>query len=225
MEGAILTRKDKTAVRVQKGVFYSPRNHFYAFDIYINGTEFLDVDEANALFEAEGLLHAQTLFRGTLEDCLQYSNQFVSTIPPMLGLPEIAENFCEGVIIKPVKVSRFNNDKRVILKNKNERWTEKKSFEKAIKRNDALPEKVKKLQEAIATYATENRLDNVLSKIGEVSIADFKQVLGLFSKDIVEDFTKDYQSVLADMDKKELKLVKKSLGRVVPLMVRRKLKK
>ena len=50
---------NKKAIRVQKGIYYSPDNHFFAFDIMLNATTFLSVSEANFLFEKEGLLHAK----------------------------------------------------------------------------------------------------------------------------------------------------------------------
>ena len=51
--------KNNQAIKVQKGIAYSPDNHFFAFDIMLNATTFLSVSEANFLFEKEGLLHAK----------------------------------------------------------------------------------------------------------------------------------------------------------------------
>jgi len=112
-------------VRIQKGVFYSPKNDFYAFDIRINQEEYLNVEEANEYFKTIGLFYAKTLFKGSFEACLEHSNDFNSKIPKWLGLPEIEKNICEGVIIKPVKSRYFNNGARVIFKNKNEKWSVK----------------------------------------------------------------------------------------------------
>ena len=39
------------------------------------------MDKANAYFEKEGIFHAKTLFRGNLEECLKYPNEFQTTIP------------------------------------------------------------------------------------------------------------------------------------------------
>lgn len=215
--------KDKTAIRVQKGVFYSPENHFYAFDLLINADRYLDVDVANKYFEKYQLLHAKTIFRGSIEDCLNYPNEFQSRIPKELKLPEIMPNIVEGVVIKPSKTSYFNNGTRVILKNKNQKWSEKEKFGKRIKVEEPLPEKVIKLHEAILTYVTENRLNNVLSKIGEVTQKDFGKVLGMFSKDVVEDFLKDYHKIMDDLEKKEAKSVTKSFFKKASELVRSKL--
>jgi len=43
--------KDTSAIKVQKGIYYSPKNHFYAFDILINNERYLDVNKANYHFE------------------------------------------------------------------------------------------------------------------------------------------------------------------------------
>lgn len=213
--------KDKAAIRVQKGVFYSPKNHFFAFDLMINADRYLDIDVANNYFEKYQLLHAKTIFRGSIEDCLNYPNEFQSRIPNELGLPEIVPNIVEGVVIKPAKTRYFNNGTRVVLKNKNQKWSEKEKFGKRIKVEEPLPEKVVKLQEAILTYVTENRLNNVLSKIGEVTQKDFGKVLGMFNKDVVEDFLKDYHEIMDELEKKEAKSVTKSYQKVAAELVRK----
>lgn len=215
-------KKDKKAIMVQKGIFYSPHNHFYAFDILVNLTTYLDVEVANRYFEKHDLLHAKTIFRGNITDCLNYPNDFHSTLPKTLNLPEITPNVVEGTIIKPVKTRRFNNGVRVILKNKNEKWSENKKYPKRIKVQAPVPEKILKLQEAIATYVTENRLNNVVSKIGEVSDKDYGKVLGMFNKDVIEDFLKDYGHLTEELEKKELKLVTKSFIKIASTLVRKK---
>ncbi len=215
--------KIKGATRVQKGVFYAPQNLFLAFDILINNQRYLSVDEANYYFEKHDLLHAKTLFRGSIDECLAYPNEFDSTIPEQLGLPLILPNICEGVVIRPVEPIFFHNGSRLLLKNKNEKWAEKKQFKTRIRKEEPLPERVVKLKEAILTYATENRLDNVLSKVGEVNHKDIGKVLGLFSKDIVEDFTKDYAELYEALEKKEQKMITKSIVKASANMVRERL--
>lgn len=201
---------NRKASLVQKGIYYSPDNHFFAFDIVLNSEIYLDVDVVNAYFEKYDLLYAKTLFSGTLEECLKYPNDFNSTIPKEFELPELAPNTVEGVVIRPLKSRHLNNGVRVILKNKNEKWAENRKFHKSIKHKDELSDKVIKLQEAILTYVTENRLNNVLSKIGEVTEKDFGKVLGMYNKDVVEDFLKDYHEIIAELEKKEQKQVTKS---------------
>lgn len=218
-------KRDANAVRVQKGVFYSPSNHFYAFDILINTEKYLDVDRANALFEKVGLLYAKTLFRGSLEDCLKYPNDFNSHIPMELGLPEIEDNTSEGSVIKPVKTLFMHSGSRLILKNKNEKFAERMKVKKrpVSQKQENIPEHIQALRDQITAYVTENRLDNVLSKIGEVSMRDFGKILGMLNKDIVEDFSKDFAEELAPLEKKEVKLITKFIGKKTPGLVREKL--
>ena len=209
---------DNTASKVQKGVFYCPTNEFYAFDILINGDRYLDVDEANFLFEGEDILHAKTLFRGSLADCLDYSNAFDSLIPVLLDLPQMSPNICEGTVIRPVKTRYLADGKRIIIKNKNEKWSERK---RSVTTADPAPVsgKVALLKEAISTYVTENRLDNVLSQLGDVTPDDRGKIIGLFSKDTIDDFTKDYETQILELDKAEFKSVRKSIGMKVQELV------
>ncbi len=215
---------DKKSTIVQKGIFYSPKNHFYAFDILINSEIYLDVDTSNEYFEKQNLLHAKTIFRGNINECLDYPNDFNSTLPTEFNLPELVPNVVEGVVIRPIKTRHFNNRVRVILKNKNEKWSENKKYHKSIKLEDKPSEKVIKLQEAILTYVTENRLNNVLSKIGEVSQKNFGRVLGMFNKDVVEDFLKDYSQITDELEKKELKLITKSFAKTATELINNRIK-
>lgn len=215
--------RTKSAIKVQKGIYYSPNNHFYAFDILINTETYLDVDQVNELFEKHNIVHAKTIFRGPLNECISYPNDFETAIPKAFNLPAITPNITEGVVIKPVTPLFFNNGSRVILKNKNEKWAENTRFNKIIREEDEPTEKLLKLQEAIATYVTENRLNNVLSKIGAVTIKDFGKVIGMFNKDIITDFLKDYQDRVAELEKKEAKKLNKSFSKKAADLVKKAL--
>lgn len=215
-------KKNNHAQKVQKGVHYSPDNLFYAFDVMVDGN-YLGLDHANACFQAANLLHAKTLFRGTPEEALAYPNDFNSTLPAALGLPDIGENVVEGTVIRPVLTAYLANGKRVILKNKNDKWAEKKQRSKSSAPAPALPAHILELRELAIEYVNENRLNNVLSKIGDVTIKDFGRVLGAFNKDIFDDFSKDNTVRLAEVEKADLKLVNKLFGRVAADMVRQRL--
>jgi Rnl2 family RNA ligase len=206
--------KDQQALKTQKGIFYSPSNEFYAFDIMINQTNYLDVNIGNQLFEKAGLIYAKNLFQGSLDECLTYPNTFESTIYKQLHLPEIKPNIAEGVVIKPVKACFLGGGQRVILKNKNEKWEEVAQMSKRTKKAPAdIPEQVKSLQDKILNYVTENRFNNLLSKIGYFEMKDFGKVLGMFSKDIVEDFAKDFDKEMNELDKSEQKHIKKAISK------------
>ncbi|MFV0555005.1 MAG: RNA ligase, Rnl2 family [Mangrovibacterium sp.] len=200
---------------VQQGIYYSPANDFYAFDICIDQERYLDADTANALFAKHGFLYAQTLFRGSLADCMDYPNEFKTTIPQLLHLPEIEGNCCEGVVIRPVQPSFLQIGSRVIIKNKNDRWSENnKHIDKAVlkqvirQEGDELSEEAQALCELVYEYITTNRLNNLLSKLGAVNFKkDFGKVCGMYSKDVLTDFLKSHQAQYDALEKPEAKAI------------------
>lgn len=207
------------AVFVQKGVYYSPDNDFYAFDILVNKEQYLDTDTMNSLFETVGFLYAKTLFRGLLTDCLQYPNNFQSQISRWLGLPDLQQNICEGVVVRPVQPCFLRNGSRVLIKNKNEKWTENNKYiDKGILKSllsqqpETLSDDAQILCEEIAKYISENRLQNVISKIGTVTQKDYGKLLGLFCKDTLEDFLKSNRTEYEKLEKFESKAINKFLN-------------
>ena len=104
---------------VQRGIWYAPTYDFYAFDIYVftvDGGYFLPVMEANSLFSTAGLIYARNLFVGPLDDCLAYPCLFPTWIPAELGLPPIGDNFCEGIVLKPLDPIVLPDGGRVAVK-------------------------------------------------------------------------------------------------------------
>lgn len=205
----------KNAIKVQKGIEYAPYNDFYAFDIKLNGVTYLDTDIINSIFEKTGFFYAKTLFEGTLEEALRFPNVFNSKIPTWLRLPEM-NNMCEGTIIKTLKTKYFGNGARVILKNKNEKWIEKskmvKKERKATQKQVDFSETAQNIWGEIQQYVTANRLNNVVSKIGEFEPKIMGKVIGLFAQDILEDFEKDFPAVFTTIEKDEHKRINKKLN-------------
>lgn len=195
--------------RVQKKVYYNNDVDFLMFDIYVtfssgNG-EFVDMNYLPYIEEITEFKNVPVLFKGTLAECLEYENEYPSKVPSMYGLPEIEGNTCEGNVIKPIDHCVFPNGSRVILKNKNASFREKAEM-KQIKIPDPLPEHVIRLQKEGYKYITDNRLSNVLSKYGTVDQKEFGKLLGALSKDVIEDFIKDFPE-FSELDKKEQRQV------------------
>jgi len=208
----------KDAVKVQKGIEYAPHNEFYAFDIKLNGTTYLDTDVVNQIFEETGFFYAKIVFQGSLEEALKFPNVFDSKIPEWLGLPEIENNICEGTIIKTLKTRYFGNGARVILKNKNEKWTEKSKMikkDRPVKEQAYFSETAQNIWKEIQKYATVNRLNNVVSKMGEFEPKMMGKVIGLFAQDILEDFGKDFPEAFGSIEKEEQKKINKKLNTLV----------
>lgn len=69
-----------------------------------------------------------------------------------------------------------------------------------------------------------NRLNAVLSKIEEVTTNGYGKVLGIFNKDVVADFAKDYQRSIEELEKKEWKQVTKSFSAQSSQLVKQRLR-
>lgn len=191
------------ASAVQKGVFYSPNNDFYAFDVMFNGT-YLDVEKCNEVLEKAGFFYAKTLFKGSLEECLAYPNEFNSTISAQLGFPNVSNNVCEGVVIRPGTTSYLMNSSRIILKNKNDKWSEKTKVHRE-KVEKVYSDELNEVLDVLSQLVNDNRLRAVLSKIGEVTQKDFGLIAKALTTDVFEDLVKEIDlDVLSKEDKKEL---------------------
>ena len=73
--------------------------------------------------------------------------------------------------------------------------------------------------EEISQYINENRVNNVISHVGEVTEKDIGKIIGLTSKDVLEDYNKDYNT-LKEMEKEYQKMVTKYLQTEVAKAVR-----
>ena len=221
-------KNDSKISVIQKGVSYCPTHEFYAFDLYVTNEEtghFLSVDEANGFFEKGGFFHAKTLFRGTLNECLKYPNLFQSLISGWLGFPPIEGNICEGIVIRPVEPTYLRTGSRVLLKSKNERFAEKKSVKKREPKLFVEPSYSKALNNLLPVteqYVTENRLNNVVSKIGQISVPkDTGKLIGLFSKDILDDFLKEHSGNYAAIEKSEQKILNRHINSLATELIKK----
>ena len=194
--------KVKGAVKIQGRVDYHPDNMWVPFDILLRWNDkedkeiqFLcDQTQVIKYCEKVGLPHEQIMFEGTFDECLNFPVEFVDTTGHDLwGLPIIEKNISEGVVIKPNFSMFFNNGKRVILKNKGTKFKERicKNKEKQIK-DMSLNDLEQKYCNIYREYITESRLLSVFSKVGKVNEKAFGMILGMFMKDIYNDFEKEY---------------------------------
>lgn len=212
---------DHKSQLVQRGIYYSPYNDFYAFDILINGESYLDTESMNQLFEKHKFHYAKTLFKGNLTECLSYPNVFKTTIPQEFNLPELDGNICEGVVIRPINPLFFKSGERIIIKNKNEKWAENNNYiDKSLLNcllkleGENLSDDALFLCEEIYKLITINRLNNVVSKIGFIDPKkDLGKVLGLFNKDVITDFLKNNQELYNSLEKQEIKAINKFLNK------------
>lgn len=213
--------KKSNQTAVQKGVYYNPTQDFIAFDLKVDG-QYMSVDFANEIFKKFQIPHAQTLFRGSLVDCLEYPNEYITTLPQELGLPTIPNNICEGNVIRPIDPIFMYSGERLILKNKNDKFKEKHGNYQLGKKPRVVKEIASELIVMInkaQQFINDNRLRNVISKVGTITDKDFGKLMGLFTKDIIEDFTKDNDAFFI-LSKTDRGIITKRIGQDAALLVR-----
>lgn len=198
---------------IQKEVKYGEKD-FAAFDVVI-GDVVLDKKAAIQVADECGLFFVPILFTGTFKECLEINNTFQSTLTPE-GFTE--ENIAEGLVIEPVIPSWFSNGSRIYFKNKTLSFSEKKRQPKE-KQVFQLSETESDLLNEILEYNTTQRVQNVLSKFGEVTNKDFGKILGLTTQDILNEFTKETEKepkVIAEENWKQFsKLLQAEVSKVI----------
>lgn len=209
---------------VQKGVFYSPDQHFYAFDIRHNG-HFIDYYTFETMCENANLLYAKSLMIGSLEECMKYPNDGQSTIPHCFNLPKLDNNIMEGVVIKPIEAKYFPNGERVILKNKNDKFLEKTGGKHKKHKLPTLKIELSKECESylenLLTYINHNRLKNVISHVGDtITDKDFGKLLGMLMSDAIEDFLKDNEG-FKSLENNERNAINKQANKYAQQMIRK----
>lgn len=215
----------KSIKAIQKGVYYSPDVEFLAFDIYL-GYEDHREEVSRKVFrticKAVGLPYAIPLFEGTLSECLEYPNHYQTTIPGLLGLPEIENNICEGNVIRPLTPKYTSLSERVILKNKNEKFTEKDKSNKPPKVNKTIKmsESASFLLSEMSSLINENRVHSVLSKFGPVKGSDFGKVMKLLTVDVMQEFIGLHKEAYSQLEKDESKYIQKFLGQNAAKVIR-----
>ena len=173
---------------IQKRVSYGERD-FVGFDVHCLWSGSVEHKEcAIRICEQIGIPFAPIIFKGTFTECLKIENTFKSLLTPD-GYD--GENYAEGVVIEPVDPKYFGNGSRVYFKNKTKAFSEKKNARQKTPKSETISEKDHQLLEQVLQYNTEQRVSNVLSKIGKVTNKDFGKILGLTVQDMFEDFKKD----------------------------------
>lgn len=216
-----------TTVPVQKQVLYCPQTEFYAFDIAVLDEEFqyLDYDICENIFKETGFVYARSLYRGSYKEAMEWSSQHnadPTTIPELFGLTAVPNNIREGHVIKPVISKLMNNGSRIILKDKNARFAEKKKNTVIPKEKDIMTSNMsQELLDSSLLYVTEARLDNVTSKNGPVTDDNVNRMIGLLVQDALQDIKKDFDTkTLSPIDFKKMTTALASEARKLVLAAR-----
>jgi len=204
---------------VQVGIWYAPDLNFMAFDVAVepeNGQRaYIDYAAARKACESCGFLFASPLFEGTLSECVDFPNQFETTVPSRLGLPHLAtsedgmQNLAEGVVVRPCKEPRSRcsgagrkESGRGLFKRKIPQFSEKRyqneDFKKGRAGHCGVAPAISDVESAryeIMACVNEQRLAAVMSKIGRVDPRD-----QLACRRLLEDFIKDVCDSLEDAE-------------------------
>lgn len=185
--------KEEGAKKVQDGVYYHKDTKFMAFDLVIDGVN-INWAKASRLLATSGFdLTPVITVAKNFDEALEVNAEFNSMVPLYYGLitPE-TENFAEGVVIKPFSTDiTLANGKRLILKKKHPKFSEKKNKVKKEKVPVVFDEETQAILEDLLLFITENRLDNVVSKIGAITHKDFGKVSGLLVQDAIESYEEE----------------------------------
>ena len=207
--GSFPNKKPSDAKAIQNGIHYCPHHDFYAFDVLMtfeSGKQvwalFNNID--SLLDECGFKVRAQQLFKGSLEECLEYDVKFNTKLPETF-YPEIVternaswkdlDNICEGVVIKPTNCNIFVETERAVIKKKNEKFLETEANDKPqpVKKEKGDSDELVQVWNELSRYITTNRLDNVLSKIGNLTKSNMFPVMKEFSNDALEEFKLDLE--------------------------------
>lgn len=171
---------------VQKWIFYSDEQLFYAFDIIVDW-EYLNCDDCNYYFEKHWFIYAKTLYRWSLENCFMYDIKKNSILENEISNSWCVEwsNIMEWIVIRPNITKYTNWWERIIFKKKNELFSEKKA-------PDKIQFDMSKFEE-YEQYITTWRLQSVLSKEWEILLKwDCPKYAWIMVWDIEQDCVKDW---------------------------------
>lgn len=212
------------AKRVQAVVDYHPDTLFLVFDLAVND-EYLPYQIMEDMINLSGLVLAPKIVEGTFKECIEHSNKFSSKVPAMYGLQAEGDNICEGIVIRPLLEERTLGNSRVIIKSKNSKFSEKGKSKPQV---DVTVLDAIDLQnfEDLTAYLTDNRLSNVISKVGQPKQTEFGKIMGLLSQDAQADFLKDLGGTeMSDLSFEDVfgdnsKYCKKKFGKLTADFVR-----
>lgn len=189
---------------INNRVKYCKDREFFIFDIYItdneNHTTFIKYDDLTLDLQDLNLKVVPEHFTGTLKECLEYCEAnlvFKSHIPDILDneYKLLETNWEEGFVIRPIEELKLFGRDRIILKVKSPEFKEKGQNKKQIKIPVELSDTEKEVLNKLNELVTESRVYSVTSKLGQLTANDFGKVVGLYTKDLFEEFLKDNKDI------------------------------
>ena len=233
--------RNKKCSPIQKGVYYTPNHEFKLFDIcltfkdgeykYLSGYDFIKICEIFSL------PHVPVLDANIdLEKALAFKNDGESKVYSEYGLPQIQDNIMEGIVIRgwdtdlwlPNKQTEgllqseiaLSKGSRAIIKSKNDRFKEVSHQKKReTPKSQSLPENIQMIIDKLEAYITPQRVNNIISHFGEVTVKDLGNVLKEMNIDVLNEFEKENND-FNTLEKSELNVVRKILNAKVANVVK-----
>lgn len=195
---------------VQKGVYYYHGIDFMVFDIRVNTNDdsyYLSQNEVDYYLDLLPYLRGIPVSnRGKLNDLINLDPIFQTTIPSLYGLPLLEDNQAEGYVFK-VNSRHICGHSRPIIKHKNKKFDEVIKSDKKITEKDNCHDLILKA----IPYCTQNRFNNVVSKIG--TSEPLGKIQGFYIVDVLEDLNKELDADELLQFKKNQKKIKSDLVR------------
>ena len=203
---------------VQKCIYYHSKEQFVPFDLKVDNI-YMSASSFALNMKKMDIIVAPLLFEGTMTECLAYPNDEQSVLYKEFGLPQLEDNIMEGVVIKPIE-TLYMGHTRIIIKNKNSKYSEKDKVKK-ISAPIVFSNEGKKFLEELSKYMNENRIKSVISKLGIITQKDFSKLMGLVSGDCVKDFIKDCPEFVDFSKSSRKKITNYFMKNVVAAMIRK----
>ena len=184
---------------IGKGVDYGEKKRILYFGMMVN-EKLLPFSEFSTRIVSHHLVPVVGGECKGLESALAFDTKFNSWV---LGKPD---NLCEGVVIQPrdkVYYDRYG-ESPFILKKKNAEFKEKEQAKKVR----VVDTEVERLNAEFVSYVTDNRLQAVFSKEGEIeSPKQIGSYIKLVMEDAKVDFLKDFEGDVAATSKAQQKQI------------------
>lgn len=207
--------------KVQKGVWYGPEQNLIFYDMTID-EQFLSMKEFYELFEELNIseLAVPTLgYAVGLQEAIDLNVEVQSKLTPE-DFEE--ENVCEGGVIKPfIKpiVSRQDAANPFMVKKKNAKFKEVQKQKKPRKPQAELSDEAKRLVVVFSEHITEQRIQNIFSKHGEIEkISQLGEYIRYVLDDAREEFFLEHKAEFQMLSKTEKKVVLNVSRQIIPIL-------
>ncbi|MCP4134207.1 MAG: RNA ligase [bacterium] len=234
-------RPNSTVQAVQTGIYYSPNIEFSIFDIaciHDSGEKnYLDFNIFEQICIEFELFYSRALYTGSYEKALAYETGFRSTIPALLGFPEIGgfDNKAEGIVIKPYNNFYIKTQKglmRPVLKIKIPQFSEDKRFQQAQKWTSSAAEPQKSnhadininehfFKTNVLPLITKERLNSAISKTGRLTSKNKNKILKELTQDIQETLNDNLNNGYSSLKPAEKEQIDERIGKESAVLIKK----